>query len=329
MIIAEREEIARERHVGIREAEQRRTLTEITLDRFAVAGLCFFAGFRRLLGRQTGGIVDVEKAARLRECRHQAQPLGLFARVAETGGQCGARIVRKLREQRGHPLDLGFLFVRHIAGELVQHRIIGRSGLIEQILDHGQRAVMMRDHQFQELLVERGTFKRSQLGHLLRRCHPGHHRMALNGAHIVSHRGMRGGIGHGLSAIAQPVLHEADLVRLRGVDALGDIEHLRVVGPVLDQRRHLHCLIVMLDHALHEGDVGGRETRVGDLYRLLGTQLAALLAGRAGLYDRHLLRTGGTGGQQHGQRKGQRQHAHLATVFTGHRTLHLSSSPIG
>ena len=66
------------------------------------------------------------------------------------------------------------------------------------------------------------------------------------------------------------------------------------VGPLLDQRRHLHRLGVVDHHVLHVAHVGRGKARVGDLRRFVGAQRPRRLARRAGLEDRRGLR--GSGG---------------------------------
>ena len=46
-----------------------------------------------------------------------------------------------------HALDFFVLIILEIIDEFEQRRVVGRSRLFHQILDHIQRALMMRDHE--------------------------------------------------------------------------------------------------------------------------------------------------------------------------------------
>ncbi len=100
-------------------------------------------------------------------------------------------------------------------------------------------------------------------------------------------------IGQGLTSFAKPGLHECDLVRLRGVDALGQLDQGLTIRAPLHQCRHLDGLAVVMDHVLHEPHVVWRKPGVRDLDRLLGAELPRRLAWCTGLKDRHLLRHSG------------------------------------
>jgi hypothetical protein len=105
---------------------------------------------------------------------------------------------------------------------------------------------------------------------------------------IGMHRPVCRGIRHLLAAFPQPRLHEPDLVRLRGPDAAGGLDQVRLVGAIRRQRSHFESLVVMRDHVLHEPHVGRRIARDGDFYRIFGTELARRTTGGARLDDRRL-----------------------------------------
>ncbi len=85
---------------------------------------------------------------------------------------------------------------------------------------------------------------------------------------VVSRR-----VRHVFAALAQPPLHEFDLVLLRDVDASGNVADLRAIGAVGDELGHLERLMVVRNHVLHEPDVGRGVAGVRDNAGLLGTEL--------------------------------------------------------
>ncbi len=152
---------------------------------------------------------------------------------------------------------------------MVEDRIGRGAWLLGQFLDHVDRAIVMGDHQVEELAVEVCSFRSRQRGELRRGRHALHGRTRAAGARMVHravvHRGVvHRGEGEGLAAPGQPVAHELGLVLLRRDDPCRDGSQLRIVGPRRCQRGHLHRLLMMDDHHLHEADVGRGEAGVGD-----------------------------------------------------------------
>ena len=149
---------------------------------------------------------------------------------------------------------------------------------------------MMGDHQFQEAGVEGRAVQLGQRRHLRRTGHPRHHLpVHAVAGHIMAHGGVGGGVGNRLPPAAQPALHERDLVFLRGIDPLGRIAQRLIAGALRHQRGHLQRLMMVMDHALHEGGVIRAEAGVRNAGRLVCAQLLARLARRARLHDRRLL----------------------------------------
>ena len=116
-----------------------------------------------------------------------------LAGVPEAGSQRRPRVGGERDQERVHALDLGGLVVDDVGGEFEQHRVVGRARLLEQLLDHRHRALVMGDHQLQEQPVEGRALRGGELGHLLRRRHAGHGVMGVHGV-------LRRRVGHVLAA---------------------------------------------------------------------------------------------------------------------------------
>ena len=169
------------------------------------------------------------------------------------------------------------------------------------MFDHGDRAGVVADHQIKEHAVEVVARGGGQGGHLFRGGHALHTRVTgvgavahVGGVRIVSGR-------DSLAALGQPGAHESHLVGLGGADARRHLDDLGGVGAVGHQGGHVDSLLVVDDHALHEGDVVVGIAVVGDARRVAGLKGAAGLAGGAGLDDGGVLGLGRAGGQQDGQ----------------------------
>ncbi len=137
-------------------------------------------------------------------------------------------------------------------------------------------------------MIETSPASLAQLGHLLRRQHPGHRRHRRH-VHHSGHAGvihLRHVVHHGnsLAALAQPGLHEADFVGLRDADPLAELLHILAAAVFAQQIDHLHCLRMVVDHALHEIGIGLTDRRSGDFDGGCGKNLAGR-AGRARLDD--------------------------------------------
>ena len=169
----------------------------------------------------------------------------------------------------------------------------------------------MRDHELKEHPVEIGAAGRGKSGHLLGRRHARHarhHLMAhpagvMLGRLMMRHARMVGGVGRMFAALREPILHELDLIVLARQDAACGLGDLRIVGPAFDEIRHLHGLVMVMDHALHELDIGVDVGGVRDAARFLCAQRAGGLPGGAGLDDPRVLR-GGRCGQRDRQEAG-------------------------
>jgi hypothetical protein len=87
---------------------------------------------------------------------------------------------------------------------------------------------MVRDHPLQEQALERRPARGRKRRHLLGRRHPLHAGMIAAGAVPAMVGAVTAGrrVGRGLAALAQPLLHELDLVGLRRVDPLGHVQQL-------------------------------------------------------------------------------------------------------
>ncbi len=306
VVAAGHHHVAGEGHVGVGETQQRRALVVLVLLFLRILGILrhrvrrFLPGglfLRRLqvFRRQLGRVAWVKETGRLGERGHEFQVLDRHAGVIEPGLESRARVGGQPDQERVHALDLGGLVVGDVRGELEQHRIVGRAGLFEQLLDHRHRALVVGDHQRQEQPVEVRAFGGSEFGHLLRRGHAGHR---VVGVHCM----VFGRIGHRLAALTKPVLHELDLVSLRCIDAPGDVDQLLPVRAVGHQRGHLDGLVMVRDHVLHEPGIRRRVARIRDLNGLIRAELTRRLARRPRLNDRRLGdANGGATRQKHGQ----------------------------
>jgi len=63
-------------------------------------------------------------------------------------------------------------------------------------------------------------------------------------------------VGHVLIAVLQPARHQADLVTLRDLHAQAHLLDRAIAGACVNQGRHLQRLRVVMNHALHERDIG-------------------------------------------------------------------------
>jgi hypothetical protein len=141
----------------------------------------------------------------------------------------------------------------------------------EELVDHGQCALVMLDHEGQEQAVELRAARAIQLGHLLGGEHAGHE--VAHGHPGHGHRVLHlcGRIRRWQLSLGQPPLHEGDLIALRDLDA--PRENADALAGTVRRRpaRHDHRLRVMTDHSLHEADVGrGIRHDAAVHFRLLG-----------------------------------------------------------
>jgi hypothetical protein len=161
---------------------------------------------------------------------------------------------------------------------------------------------MVVDHALEEEPIKFRSTGGSERGHLLRSRHARHAFVAgvipcpmASGRHRVTR--VRGGRARRcLATVAQPPAHERDLVGLGGGDPPGRIHNLAAIGPPADQRSHLHRLLVVQDHVLHEPHIIRGEACVGDADGFGRAQHARRLAWRSWLQDRHLLREAAAAG---------------------------------
>src|SRR4029079_14055819 len=76
-----------------------------------------------------------------------------------------------------------------------------------------------------------------------------------------------------------------ELVVLRDLDPLGQFAHVVADRALVEQLHHVDRLRVMVNHPLHERDVGGTELRLRQGRRRVGGQHLVPLPGRTGLDD--------------------------------------------
>ena len=328
VVVADHQHVAGKRHVGVGEAQQAAApaaggFTLVALERLVLLLLRQRVGVLLLVvdrfQRQVGGIRRVEETGRLRQRRDQPQVGDGGRGIAEAGGEAGARIAADRGQHRGHALDLRGLVVADVVDELEQGRIVGRPALLQQVFDHRQRTGMVADHQLQEHPVEVGAFGLGQCRHLRRCRHAGH------AVHLVRavHGRVRLRIRHGFATRGQPLLHEGDLVALRGFDAPGGVDQRRRVGARSDQRGQFQRLVVVRDHVAHEPRIRGGVAGCGDLHRLVGRQLARLLARRTRVDDARLGhrrrdRRDQQGGEQAGRKQAHARRCSGTNPMSGH-----------
>ena len=309
MVVAGHQHVTGERHVGLCEGEQRGPFAPLgALVALAVA--CDGLGFLVLLLALGGGTSAALVGSK--------NPVGLgrLATSARWLAACPASWKPALSPTRGSVARVPrSTVIRLISAfcsvftSLVNWNSTGSYALpscFTQSVDHLQRAVVVRDHQGQEQAVEVGTLQGREPGHVGGRGHAGHGALHV---HPAMHRRIR----HALAALAQPILHEGDLVGLRRVDPPGHRHQLGQVGAVFHQLGHLHGLIMVIDHVAHEGDVIDGVAGVGELDRLLRRQPRGLLTRRARLNDGNVLHGRGARGGQEQHDPGDDERARCAT----------------
>ena len=216
--------------------------------------------------------------------RHQRHVPQRLLGVLEAGREPDPRVGRQPRHHRVHAVDLGRLVGDDVRREPEEHRVLRRAGLAQQVLDHGDGAAVVLDHQLEEEPVERRALRLGEARHLVGRQHAGHRLEALGVVRVDG--------GDVLAALAQPVLHHLDLVFLRELDAPRRRPHGVAGGARVEQRGHLEGLGVVRDHALHEPHVGLGEPDAREVGGLGGRDGPARLAGRPRLHDGGLRRSG-------------------------------------
>jgi len=199
-----------ESHVGIGEAQERRPFAPLRV--VHTLAVVFLFGIiirirRRYCRRQSCRVLRIEESGWFRQHSDQLEVHDGLAGIHETRRKSGTGVGGQIDQHCIHALDFGCLIVRHVVGELEQHRIVCRTRLLQQFLDHLHRALMMINHQGQKQAIKIGTLKCSELSHLLRAGHAGH---IMRGVH----RRMRSRLRHRLTAIPQPALHEIDFIDL-------------------------------------------------------------------------------------------------------------------
>src|SRR5919108_6454247 len=161
-----------------------------------------------------------------------------------------------------HPVDLDGLIgldVPDQAVELGLHPAVH----VAKLRDHRQGAPVVADHPAEEQAVEPPAVRRLELGELGLGQHARHQHPAVAVCVLA-------GVGHLLAAGLQPFLHQLDLALLRGLHALREQPDLAARAALRHVCGHLERLGVVVDHALHELDVGGRGLRL-----LGGSELVA------------------------------------------------------
>src|SRR5262245_20540969 len=71
------------------------------------------------------------------------------------------------------------------------------------------------------------------------------------------------------SAYLQPTLHHLYLVGLRQLDTMCQHPHVLASGPRRQQRSHVECLRVVMDHCLHESNVSICMLDSGKVHRFI------------------------------------------------------------
>ena len=269
MVAARYQYVIEERHVGIVECQQWRTVEVVCRDQ----------------GRQPGRVLRVEESGRSWQRACELHIHDYLARIIDSRGEPGTGVIRQRYEQHIHALDLGALVVGDTRSEFEQHRVVRGTGLLHEFCDHCYCAFVMRDHQAQEQFVEGRAFGGRKLCHLLGGRHAGHLVRRVHGV-------VRGRFGYVLATIAQPSLHELDFILLRDVNAAGDIQQLLAVRAIGCERRHFQGLVMVRNHVLHEPGIIGRVAGIGDLDRLVGAEFARRFARRARVNDGRLLGLG-------------------------------------
>ena len=166
----------------------------------------------------------------------------------------------------------------------------------EQLLHHRQGARVVFDHAFEEEAIELFSLGGGQSGHLLGSEHARHHRRA---GHV-----MRMFARNFLAPGREPLAHHVDLVFLGHGNPQREFLHVLARGARWQQRRHVDCLGVMVNHALHELDVRWCELNLRQVSRLLGLDDAARLSRGARLDDlRRLVAAAGAAGRTNGKAK--------------------------
>ena len=88
------------------------------------------------------------------ERRRRGTAVRFGRRVVDAEAMCDSsretRGLRQRSEHLGHPLDLDGLIGVHVGGKLEEEIILGGPGRTEELLDHGERALMMLDHVLEE-----------------------------------------------------------------------------------------------------------------------------------------------------------------------------------
>ena len=295
--------IAKKRDVGVGEVEQRRTLGKFGQ---AVFGRAFGRGFGDGLGRVLLAFLGCSRRTPTRWVGRVKEPGGLgqrgdfgeiqdrFASIVEPGSKARTRVCRQASQQLVHPLDLAGLFVFDIADEAEQYRVSRGAIFIEQLFHHLHRAFVVGDHQGEELPVKLHALGRGQRLHLFGGGHACHGHVGMVTVVALHHR-----VFGRLPAFSQPAFHEGDFVSLARFDPSGNRHQFCGIGAILDQHRHVHCLLMMHDHVLHEDHVGRRVGGCRQRARLIGGQRAGRLPRRTGLHNRRTLRKGDARGRQH------------------------------
>ena len=114
-----------------------------------------------------------------------------------------------------HEFNFLRLIVRHIVGELKQHRIVSGARLLEQLVDHLQRAFVVGDHERQKLTIKASCRGIGQRFNLLGRCHAKHCVVLVIAWWWVER----------FASARQPLLHKGDFVPLRGFNSGRNVQN--------------------------------------------------------------------------------------------------------
>ena len=164
--------------------------------------------------------------------------------------------------------------VVRIRREVEQVGVLPGARRVEQILHHRQRAIVMLNHTRQKQAVKLRALRLSQCFHLLRRKHSGHQSPSSGPTYPCPAFPALPSEAGSPRAASQRFMNliSSDCELL--IRAPSDLSIL-VLRMRRNQRRHLHRLRMMHDHALHELDVRVRPSRQRSLASMAAASCSA------------------------------------------------------
>ncbi len=183
-------------------------------------------------------------------------------------------------EEEAHPGDLDHLIGVDVGGEAEDLLILSGTIAGKEVPDHGDRSLMVLDHEGKEEAIEGFTVRGGQEAHSVFIDHPGHGVIVTRRPRAVSIMVMvavarvvvmvsgvviLGGVRHPSrlqvhrrrrpSPVFQPLSHQGDLVLLADEDPPCQGLYCRRSSVGGSQHSHLQGLGVMVDHIGHEPDI--------------------------------------------------------------------------